>query len=258
MKPRVTLEELSRLADGQATAAERRDLERRLADCPLSRALKERIDRLHRCLTEETLTSAGPAPVLAGGGAGTGRCLDEDTLLALADNLLPEERRQEAEEHLLECEPCLALTLAHLRTAVRMQAGRWPELPPEVRENREIRVLVHVQERPPANENWEVMEVSLAAATTVSRGFHSGNLNVEVTLIPLPAEDRARLECAVSRARAPRGGQVITAINADTRRKLFTGRTDAQGKFVLSPLPPGRYHLHFQGTPLKLEIVVEE
>ncbi len=250
VKPRVTIEELSRLIDGELSDAERTEIERRLAACPVSQALKQRLEQLTRAVSGAILETP-PAP----GDRPTDACLNETTLVRLADGRLAPAEKEAVEDHVLACERCLLLVLEHLRTAVSMQAGAWPKLPPAVEERQEIRALVNVKERDPSSEAETKLAVDLTRPARATETFGSGDLSVDVVLRPL-STTQAHLGIAIKERLRAKKNQEVVITDAKTKRKFFTGLTNAQGHLEVRRLPAGRYIAHFAGNPLKLELVL--
>ena len=84
MNPKVTIEELSRLIDGELTPEERQDIEARLEACPVSQALRERLQGLTN--TVSTLILAAPQMPEA---ARSEACLGEGVLCRPPNRLPP-------------------------------------------------------------------------------------------------------------------------------------------------------------------------
>jgi len=252
VKPRVTIEELSRLIDGEIPESERRDLEARIAGCPMSQALRARLEELTQAVTRALVTS--PRPPLP---ARTETCLPEDVLLRLADGRLSEREKETVEAHVLECERCMVLVLESLRAAVSMESGTWPDLPAEVEDHQQIRALVTVQEREPDPEEEGRMALVLGQDEAKTQTFGSGPLSVRAALRALSAR-QGRLLLTVKEHLQPKAGQEIVLTNPKTKRKFFTGRTNEAGHVTVARLPAGHYVAHFPGSQLKIEIRIDE
>ena len=251
MKPRVTLEELSRLLDNELPDAKRLDVQRRLAACPVSRALKTRLEGLTGSIAQAILTTP-PAPA----AAITADCLSEDIPLRLADNLTTGEEKQNTEWHILECERCMRKVLENLRTSASMHSGKWPDLPPEVDKNAQVHALINTKDREPDNEDLGQISFNLDDEKAVSHTFGSGHLAVEVVL-SRAASNRVRVEFMLKERLQPKATQKIVLTNIKTRRKSFTGSSDTQGHLIIDRLPHGSYVAHFPGSDLKIEINIE-
>lgn len=125
--PAVSIEELSRLIDGQLSPAEEASVQERLSGCDLSRRLLEGMREVHAELAAAFLEN----PPLENDPL-TPDCLNEDALMLLAEGKLPLERLREAEAHAAGCPRCLRALLLEMRSHVSMQTGHWRDLPPEI------------------------------------------------------------------------------------------------------------------------------
>lgn len=249
MKPRVSMEEVSRLVDGQLTPAERVDVEARLASCAMSRAIKLAFEQLGSRMQQALLQSAPPAPSSSAEG-----CIDDATLVRLADGTLPEAQSLVVEEHLLGCRHCLVLLMQNLRTARRMAERAWPEIPEEaIRANPSMRSLVNWQERP-EEESWEIVRFDPSAGEA-QQTFGAGSLSVTVQLTPL---DRGGVSIGMVAKEHLRSlaGQEVVVHDPEARRKIFSGRTDAHGRVAIRRVPEGRYQVHFSSSDLRVELVI--
>jgi len=220
--------------------------------CPVSAALFDRLERITQRLSAEAPAVRDPAHLPA-----SDECIDEETLLRLADDRLGAAARRRVEEHALGCERCLLLILRHLRTTASIDAGGFPEIPAAVRERKEIRVLVHAQEREATEETLGVIHIDLATERAVTETIAGGGLSLRLLLTPLPGA-RARLEARLKSGLRPEAGREVVLADERTRRKVFTGTTNRQGYCAVARLPVGAYLLHLSGRSLKARIQIEE
>lgn len=251
MNPLVSIEELSRYMDGQVSDEEAASIEQRLEECPLSRAMKEAFERLMNRVGIAVLTSAPAAPGNPGGD-----CLDESLILKVVDGSLSPVDRTSIEEHMLTCEKCLALVLQNLRTAHRMRAGRWPEIPEAVLQQTAMRSLVNTKERPP-EEAWESASFTPSEMPEAACTFGRGDIAATLVLAALPRAG-AKLDITVKEHLRSLAGMEVVITDADSHRKVFTGRTNAHGRVSINRLPTGRYQIHFPSSELKIELTIEE
>lgn len=125
--PEVSIEELSRLIDGQLSQDEETSVRQRLESCAISRRLLEGMREVHAELAAAILEHppVEDAPRSPG-------CLDEDTLMLLSEGKLPAESLRAAEAHAAGCARCLRALLLEMRSQTSMKSARWRDLPPEV------------------------------------------------------------------------------------------------------------------------------
>ncbi len=251
MKPRVTLEELSRLLDGELPEAAGKDVQRRLAECPVSRALLSRMKGLTSSIAQAILTASPAQDTPA-----TAECLNESLLMRMADNRISEDEKQRIEEHIMECERCIRMVLENLRTTASMHSGKWPALPPEVGESEQVRSLINTREREPDHEDPGRISFSLDQEKAVTHTFGSGHIAAKV-ILGRASGNRARVEFMFKERLQPKAAQEVVLTNAKTRRKIFTGISDTHGHLVIDRLPRGEYVAHFSDSDLKIEITIE-
>ncbi len=251
MNARVTIEELSRLIDGEVSDAERLDIERRISACPVSQAMRNAFAEITHSISAATLRQPLPSQM----ETPTSDCLDADTLAQIADGHLMGRAKTAAEDHIMQCEVCLAVVLDSLRTSRRMARGDWPAIPKDIAEEREVRLIIHAQERESDQEEWSTAEVDVTQDQPASAAFSSGSFSARIVLTPLPRH-RARVEMLLKDRRSPKRGVELILTNSETHRKVFTGNSDADGNIRIARLPAGRYQAHFRGQDLKIEILV--
>jgi len=248
---RLTIEELSRLLDGEISAEERRDIENRLATCPASQALKEAMHTLSQAFVEALLAAPLPA------AAPAENCPDDETIANLIDRELSDGEKAAAEEHFSRCPRCLQAVARHLRVSLRLQAGGWPALPPQVAvEASQPRILVHAQ-TPPPSEKWQTLRIVLERQAVVSRCLSAKTLVASFILTRLD-DEQVSLELEVKEKQRPSAGQSVIVIHRKSRRKHFSGATDARGRLEIPRLAIGAYDIHFVATGLKVELRVEK
>ena len=247
---RLTIEELSRLLDGEISIEEQRDIENRLAACPASQALKEAMHTLSQAFVEALLTA--PLPAAPGED-----CPDDETIATLIDGELSDSEKAAAEEHFSRCARCLQTVARHLRVSLRLQAGGWPTLPPQVAgEASQPRILLHAQ-APSLHEKWQTLSIVLQRQAVVSRCLSAKTLVASFVLTRLD-DEQASLALEVKEKQRPCAGQSVIVIHRKSRRKHFSGATDASGRLEIPRLPIGTYDIHFAATGLKVELRVEK
>lgn len=248
--PHVSIEELSRLLDGELSPRERADLETRMKRDPLAVALLARMREITGRIAGAILTQPdAPAP------AGTA-CVQEDTLLALADGRLPEAEERRIEPHILACPACLRRVLEALRTATAMRRGRFPALPDAVREDVRFRALLHVKERtPPPTVGTLVLVLNAGESVEGVFGLEAG-YRMRVSLRAMDAEV-ARGDISVSWTEKPKGGVEFSLVERGTGRKIFRGLTDPRGEVLVKRIRAGCYDAHVPAGNLTVELRIE-
>lgn len=250
MAPRVSLEMLSRLIDGQLTDAERAEVETQLASCPLSQALKDALEGLM-----DNVNGAMLADVAAQTDESSD-CVDEETLMRAADGKLGAAEQESVETHLAGCNLCLARVLEHLRTAHKMSGRRFPALPDEIAQRDDVRALVNWQPAPTVEEVLATLTIGLGSPETRSATVDAGSLSVRAHA-QAESGDRCRLELEIRADLRALPGQAVVVTRKQDHRRIFTGASNNQGLVELPRVPAGHYLLYLPGQPLKIELQIE-
>jgi hypothetical protein len=136
-----------------------------------------------------------------------------------------------------------------------MTRGQWPELPPDVKQDRTIRALVHLREAEPSTEAWEKLVVPAVLDRPQRHHYTAGGMQIDLTVEPGRSGSAVALDL---RLRDPAStGRQITLTDTVTGRKLLSGRADRQGRFRAPRVGPGSYTIHFLGATAKIDLTVE-
>lgn len=248
MKPKVSIDELSRYLDGQVTEEERAELEERISSCPLSKALKVAFEQAMESIGSAILT-ARPCTE----EEQTEDCLDDSIIMRIADKNITPAEEDKIEAHILRCRCCLSRVVANLRTARRMESGNWPKLPDSVMNNSNIRQLVVTEDEPVA-EDWEEVVYNVGSK---ERGFvfEKQNVSVSITLKPFAA-GMTSMSVSVYEKLRSKLGQEVVLVNSATHRKTFTGTTNAVGVINVNKLPAGEYQLHLVDSDTRIAVKI--
>lgn len=260
MTQQVSIADISRLLDGEVSAAEKLDLEARLADCALSQALFARLRSLNEAVGGATIRQGLRAVATSNTAKATHpteKCLSDLVLIGLADNTLSETLRGQVEAHILHCESCLSRVLADLRTAASMTANTWPQIPPALRQKMNPSPISRQSPplTPPEEEEWQVVEISLAEENIQPVECVSGQLRVRLEAVVIDAA-HVRLDLTVRDGGHARAGQVFVVINSATKQKISTNRSNSFGRLTLSRLALGSFNIYLQGTNLRLDLTL--
>lgn len=246
--PAVSIEELSRYIDGAVSPDEKTDIETRLAGCSVSQRLLARLQEVTREIGEAI---AEEAPVVE--NAPTLGCLDDDTLIRLADNQLNPAERHRAEAHAASCQYCLRRICESVRSAVTMETSNWKELPERVRNDPRLSPLKSVKPRPRKIDRGDAVRGEISCVLNerqkVSKDFSVGDYMLRVGIVP-QRDGLANIELTVWQ-----GGQTkqqteitITVGNSDTR--VFRGSTSLDGRILVRRLREGDYDIFFNAANL--------
>ncbi|MFW5856556.1 MAG: zf-HC2 domain-containing protein [Planctomycetota bacterium] len=248
------LQVLTRYLDGQLPPEKAAEVEAILEARQEIRLLADQLRAASASVRTAVLRARHPAGPGSEGGPGAD-CLPEALLLRLADGTASPQESRRAEEHLATCDQCLDRVLGDIRSAVSMAKGDWPELPPEVQDDRAIRALVHVRQREPSNEAWEHVTIQLPLEAPVRHRAVSGRLALDIVARPGRGAGAAAL--AFELRDPERHGRQISITDNATGRKLLSGMTDRDGRFSAPRVPAGSYTIHLLGSQMKIHLTVE-
>ncbi len=250
--PRVTIEQLSRLLDGEVAPEERQRIEEELTANPVVQAMLERLRDLSRTVAGDILRQPSP-PAEATGP----QCLGDEALLKLADNLLPPGELRVIEAHINECPRCLARVVESLRAAASMAGGHWPELPDSVKGERDVRLLVHAMKRPEDEDELATLRYVLEEGNAFRTAVSGGALTAGVAIAPA-SRNAVEVMLEITAASSPQVQQEVIVTDSQTHRKVAGGRANAFGRYQIKRLRPGRYNIHFPGSSLVIQLQIVE
>ena len=252
--PAVTIEELSRYIDGQVTPEERTDIEARLAGCPVSQRLLERLTEVTKEIGEAI--SEQP-PVVE--NAPTMGCLDDDTLIRLVDNQMSQAELHRVEAHAASCNYCLRRLCECARSAMAVEVSNWKELPAAIRNDPRLAPLRHVKPRPRKVDFGDVirgaLRCDLDAHQPVSKVFTVRDYAMTVTVQP-QRDKLANLEFLITRDEAPASQTEILVTTSGTDTSVFRGSTSLDGRSMIRRMRVGAYDVFFPVANLLVTVTL--
>lgn len=272
-EPAVSIEQLSRLIDGELSTEEAAAVESSLAGCPTSRRLLAGLREIHTELAAAIVQN----PLLENDATSVD-CLDADTLMLLAEGKLSPAEMEKAEEHAAGCPRCLRQLLLEMRSHTSMKAAHWRELPPEVTEHPRLRGMPH-HPKPQETKGYEKIKPlhkdagasvlpeggelhltgqirhSLTGRTTTQQSFQSGEFSLSVQLRD-SGNTSANLEILVQREKKPLWETEIIVAEPQVDRKIFRGLTSRDGRVLVRKLKVGSYEIQLPAAALRVTLAI--
>lgn len=262
-KPKVSIELISRLIDGELSPEQTKQVELLVEQCDISRKLLQSM----REFTSEFGQAVMEAPVLDD-NTRTDNCLDQSTLMLLAEGTLSKAKLKEAELHAVKCPRCLKLILQETRSQVGMSRDNWKDLPDEVKADPRLggikyRKPAHKPKPRPQKEPEEKpedtsfdFECSASDKAKKSQTFINGDYSLQITSKGL--RSGLTLEIRVKRNGKPLEQSEVTISENVTARKIFRGLTaSSTGMLMVRRLHRGRYMLHLPAAAIEVNLFIE-
>lgn len=261
--PLVTIEELSRMIDGELEGSMLEDVRARMDQCPISKQLFQRMQEL----TSVVAGAIIEAPINNDEPMGLD-CLSDEALLALGDGRLGGDDLLDAERHAITCKRCLRRILQGARSAVTMQSDNWQELPDDIRNDPRINIVANLGAkrreyvaREKAKNEVELniigkLEYVMSAGNKAEKAFVLAPLSIVLNL-KSPTSGAATLEVSAYTKDAPMS-QVEFVVNVSGGKKIFRGLTGNEGKIVVRRMYQGSFDIHIPAKHAAIQLRLVE
>ena len=254
--PAVSIEELSRYLDGEVTPEEQADIETRLATCPVSQRLLERLREVTKEIGEAI---SEQSPVVE--NAPTLGCLDDDTLIRMADNQLNPAEYHRVEAHAASCTYCLRRISECVRSAVSMEVSNWKKLPAKLRSDPRLAPLKNVKPRPrkidPGDAIRGEIVCPLGMRQRLTRVFPANGYGLQVSIAP-QRDGLANIELSAVFDGQPKAQAELLVVVSGTDTKVFRGTTSLDGRILIRRLHAGAYDIFFSAANLMVTAKMPE
>lgn len=252
MRDDLSLDDLSRLLDGQCSPVEQADLEDAFQRSSSGRALLNLYKKLSADLTSGFAAESARRQAEAETEASD---LDDDTLLDLANGTLSDEAHRQLEQR-LETNPALFRELlGHMRASLCMAMGEWPAVPKEVTERDDLRGL-GAPPPPPEEGESVTISISLGESEREEAVVSYGKARLFLALTALPGRDAAGLELRLLRSGRPWPGVEVVLAEAAAHKKLATRDTLPDGTQHFRRLGDGEYDVFLPEALVQAHITI--
>lgn len=267
-KPDLSIEELSRLLDGELNPEEERDIRARLERCELSRKLLTGMQELTATLSGAIAQAVSEAPPAETGTA----CLDDETLMLLSERKLKPEQLARVERHAAGCRHCLNAILREMRANLSMNAGKWRDLPDEVIDNprlgglpgikkaqeaRKKRKTAAAEEEMPADIAVESYGYTLSSGTTQSKVFACADNSIHLKITP-NKDHTVNIELQLMRGGVALREAEVTIREKPSLRKIFRGLCNREGRIMVRKLRAASYEVFAESIRFMLRLNINE
>ncbi|MHC4883513.1 MAG: hypothetical protein ACYTGH_00360 [Planctomycetota bacterium] len=254
---------LTRYVDGQLGTKEVETIESLIAENQALALLARQLTTSTQVVREAILTRpVASLETLESPGEDRANCLPDDALLRASENQLRPSERDMVEAHLSSCNHCLYRLVRDTRTCRQMARGRWPELPPALKERIASLHLVHEKEIVDSGEQSDIIRFSLASPGPQTRTLNDSDRGLRLTLVFASIKDGelAQIDLQLRGPRSLGAGYTITVQERETHKKVVSLKTGTGGEACIRRLPPGSYILHIEGSLLKpvLDLISED
>ncbi len=265
--PLVSIEELSRLIDGQLSEDEKAGILARIAQCDISKKLYDGMNELTQSLSKGIIEDGGKPPA----EVDETQCPNEQNLMLLQENHLSPAMAKKIEAHVACCSQCLAKLMTEVRSAVSMNNANWKELPDHVitdprlgglAKNRkkpvkEPKKLVNVQTQ--EDDNLFHIDFDYVVGNTCNKEFPLPTGNLALNL-KSQADSTVNAELTLRNSKGYLANSEVIVWDVKNKRKIFRGLSSSNGKIVLRRLRANIYDLQSEamGFSLRLNIALSE
>lgn len=267
-KPELSIEELSRLLDGEISPEDERDIRARLERCELSRKLLAGMQELTATLSEAIVQSLPQTTPAETGSA----CLNDETLMLLSERKLKPEQLARVERHAAGCRHCLSAILREMRANISMNSGKWRDLPDEVIDNpglsglpgikkaqeaRKKRKTAATEEEVPTDVAVENYGYTLSSATTQSKVFACADNSIHLKITP-NRDHTVNIELQLMRGGVALREAEVTIREKPSLRKIFRGLCNREGRIMVRKLRPASYEVFAESIRFMLRLSINE